>query len=131
MMISVRHTSVTFASWSSRHQSGTSWCIGKMLHEDSGTKEITCDSSVPNLVPDVSALDAYSNQPSIFSLKVTLSYENLTHIQLEDLEDHQRCTPFNLELSVPALMQSPTNIHSICNTVFCPNHVSWPWKIQH
>lgn len=73
---------------------------------------------------DPLAEDAYNNQPSIVSLEMPCSYENSPLIQLEELLEvsHHRFTPVNLELSVPTPMPSPTNVHSICDGVFCPNH---------
>ncbi|CAF4755642.1 unnamed protein product [Pieris macdunnoughi] len=95
----------------------------EVLHEDGGTEEITCDSPIPN-VSDPSAKDVYSNQPSTFSLEVPSSFENSPLIQLEELLEvsHHRSTPVNLELSLPTPMPSPTNLHSICDSSFCPNH---------
>ncbi|CAG4972184.1 unnamed protein product [Parnassius apollo] len=97
----------------------------EVLHEDGGTNEITCDSSILNVMSDLSAIDVYSNQPSRFSLEVSSSFENSPLIQLDELlevSDH-RSTPVNLELSVLTPMPSPTNVHSICDSTFCPNHV--------
>ncbi|KAJ8728300.1 hypothetical protein PYW08_016685 [Mythimna loreyi] len=97
----------------------------EVLHEDNGTKEIACHSSIPNVMSNSSAENVYSNQPSTFSLEVPSSFENSPLIQLEDLlevADH-RSTPVNLELSVPTPMPSPTNAHSICDSAFCPNLV--------
>ncbi|KAH9641275.1 hypothetical protein HF086_017407 [Spodoptera exigua] len=75
-------------------------------------------------MPDQSAEDIYSNHPSTFSLEVPSSFENSPLIQLEELLDvsHHRSTPVNSELSVPTPMPSPTNVHSICDSSFCPNH---------
>ncbi|CAG4980856.1 unnamed protein product [Parnassius apollo] len=97
----------------------------EVLHEEGGTNEITCDSSILNVMSDLSANDVYSNQPSRFSLEVLSSFENSPLIQLDELlevSDH-RSTPVNLELSVLTPMPSPTNVHSICDSTFCPNHV--------
>ncbi|KAH9642175.1 hypothetical protein HF086_002331 [Spodoptera exigua] len=96
----------------------------EVLHEDGGIKEITCDSSIRNDMPDQSAEDIYSNHPSTFSLEVPSSFENSPLIQLEELLDvsHHRSTPVNSELSVPTPMPSPTIVHSICDSSFCPNH---------
>ncbi|KAF9408125.1 hypothetical protein HW555_012099 [Spodoptera exigua] len=97
----------------------------EVLHEDGGIKEITCDSSIRKDMPDQSAEDIYSDHPSTFSLEVPSSFENSPLIQLEELLDvsHHRSTPVNSELSVPTPMPSPTNVHSICDSSFCPNHV--------
>lgn len=48
----------------------------EVLHEDGGTKKITCDSSIPNVMTDPSAENVYSNQPSTFSLEVPSSFES-------------------------------------------------------
>ncbi|CAH2984128.1 unnamed protein product [Chilo suppressalis] len=96
----------------------------EVLQEDGGSKKIICDSSIRNVMSVQSVNDIYSNQPSTFSLEVPSSFENSPLIQLEELEvSHHRSTPVNLELSVPTPMPSPTNLHSTCDSVFCPNHV--------
>ncbi|RVE43435.1 hypothetical protein evm_011930 [Chilo suppressalis] len=96
----------------------------EVLQEDGGSKKIICDSSIRNVMSVQSVNDIYSNQPSTFSLAVPSSFENSSLIQLEELEvSHHRSTPVNLELSVSTPMPSPTNLHSTCDSVFCPNHV--------
>ncbi|CAG5036258.1 unnamed protein product [Parnassius apollo] len=57
----------------------------EVLHEDGGPNEITCDSSILNVMSDPSANDVYSNQPSTFSLEVPSSFENSPLIQLDEL----------------------------------------------
>lgn len=52
----------------------------EVLYEDDGTKEITCNSSIPNVMFDPSAVDIYSEQPSTLSLEEPSSFENLLNI---------------------------------------------------
>lgn len=96
----------------------------EVMHEDGVTKEITSDNSIQNVISYPPAEDIYSNQPSTFSLEVPSSFENSPLIQLEELLEvsQHRSTPV-MELSVPTPMPSPTNVHLICDSTFCPDHV--------
>ncbi|XP_053599759.1 uncharacterized protein LOC128669186 [Plodia interpunctella] len=92
------------------------------LPQENIPQEITCDSSIQVATNQPSPDDVYSNQPSLLPLEVPSSFENSPQIELEGLEISQRSNLVPSELYEPTPIPSPTNVHSVCDSIFCPCH---------